>query len=91
MGKRKSYIDENGDAMELDEQWFREAKPVTEFPELVEILTRHGKLGRPSLPASERKQRVTMYLDRDVIERLKEGGRGWQTRANGALRAALGL
>ena len=91
MGKRKSYIDENGDALELDEQWFREAKPVTEFPELVEILTRHGKLGRPSLPASERKQRVTMYLDRDVIERLKEGGRGWQTRANGALRAALGL
>jgi uncharacterized protein (DUF4415 family) len=24
--ERKSYIDENGDAVELDESWFREAK-----------------------------------------------------------------
>lgn len=91
MGKRKSYIDENGDALELDDQWFREAKPVSEFPELVEILTHHGKLGRPALPENDRKQRVTMYLDRDVIERLKKDGRGWQTRANAKLRAALGL
>ncbi len=91
MSSRKSYIDENGDALELDEQWFREAKPVTEFPELVEILQRHGKLGRPPLPESERKQRVTMYLDRDVIAVLKKDGRGWQTRANQKLRSALGL
>jgi uncharacterized protein (DUF4415 family) len=26
-----------------------------------------------------------------VVERLKAGGRGWQTRANAALRKALGL
>jgi len=48
-------------------------------------------LGRPAMAEDERKQRVTMYLDRDVIERLKKGGRGWQTRANAKLRAALGL
>jgi len=91
MSKRKSYIGKDDEILELDEQWFREAKPVTEFPELVEILQRHGKLGRPPLPESERKQRVTMYLDRDVIAVLKKDGRGWQTRANQKLRAALGL
>ena len=91
MSKRKSYIGKDDEILELDEQWFREAKPVTEFPELVEILQHHGKLGRPPLPESERKQRVTMYLDRDVIAVLKKDGRGWQTRANQKLRAALGL
>jgi len=73
-----------------DEDWAN-AKPVWEYPELVEILTNHGKLGRPALAEKDRKQRVTMYLDRDVIERLKKGGRGWQTRANAKLREVLGL
>ncbi len=68
-----------------------EMRPIWDFPELVEILERHGKLGRPPLPEAERKQRVTMYLDRDIIARLKEGGKGWQTRANAALRIALRL
>ncbi|MEH6775303.1 MAG: BrnA antitoxin family protein [Cereibacter changlensis] len=67
---------------------FARARPVTDFPELVEILRRHG---RPVLPEEERKQRVTMYLDRDVLARLKAGGKGWQTRANAKLREALGL
>ena len=40
MTGRKSYIDENGDALELDEAWFREAKPTSEFPELVDLLRR---------------------------------------------------
>ncbi|MGR3342235.1 MAG: BrnA antitoxin family protein [Paracoccaceae bacterium] len=48
-------------------------------------------LGRPALPEDQKKRRVTMYLDRDVIARLKEGGRGWQTRANAKLREVLGL
>jgi len=91
MSKIKSYIDENGDAMELDDQWFAEAKPLSAFPELVEILEKNGKLGRPPLPESEKKQRVTMYLDRDIIETLKADGKGWQTRANATLRKALKL
>lgn len=88
---RKSYIDEDGEALELDEQFFREARPTSDFPELVEILTRHGKLGRPPLPEGQRKKRVTLHLDPDVLERLKADGKGWQTRANAALRKALGL
>ena len=88
--KRKSYITEDDDILELDDDWFAEAKPVTAFPELVEVLEKHGKLGRPPLPEDERKKRVTMYLDPDVIAKLKEGGRGWQTRANQKLREGAG-
>ncbi len=91
MKKRKSYIDEDGEALELDTAWFKEAKPSLEIPELAETLQKHGKLGRPPMPEDGRKQRVTMYLDRDVVERLKSDGRGWQTRANEKLRAVLGL
>ena len=68
--------------------YLRNLNIQTDFPELVEILRRHG---RPVLPEEERKQRVTMYLDRDVLARLKAGGKGWQTRANAKLREALGL
>lgn len=67
------------------------ARPIWDFPELVETLQRAGKLGRPPLPEAEKKQRVTLYLDRAVVERLKADGRGWQTRANAALKKVLGL
>ncbi|SDW18861.1 BrnA antitoxin family protein [Paracoccus sanguinis] len=83
----KSYIDPDGSAVELDAEWFARAKPSTEIPELAEVIRR----GRPPLPQDERKQRVTMYLDRDLIEALKADGRGWQTRANALLRKAAGL
>ena len=73
-----------------DEEWAR-ARPVTDFPEIADILRRHGKLGRPPLPEAERKQRVTLYLDRDIVAALKADGKGWQTRANAALRKALGV
>ncbi len=80
--------DENPEWTEAD---FARARPVTDFPELVALLQKHGKLGRPPLPAHQRKQRVTLHLDPEVLERLKADGRGWQTRANAALRRALGL
>jgi len=63
------------------------AGKASDFPELDRALRR----GRPELAEEQRKQRVTMYLDRDVIARLKEDGKGWQTRANARLREALGL
>ena len=75
----------------LTEAEFAEMRPVTDFPDLAEILRKAGKLGRPPLPEDQRKQRVTLYLDRDVVARLRADGRGWQTRANAALRKALGL
>ncbi|MEY4698230.1 MAG: hypothetical protein RIT14_2658 [Pseudomonadota bacterium] len=79
------------DSPEMTDEDFDRLRPVWDFPELVDTLQKHGKLGRPPLPDSERKQRVTLYLDRDVLAALKAGGKGWQTRANAALRRALGL
>ena len=81
-------LDESPEWTEAD---FREARPVTDFPEVAGILRKAGKLGRPPLPEDQRKERVTMYLDRDVLATLRAEGRGWQTRANAALRKALGL
>lgn len=84
-------IAEDPDTFELDDAWFAGAKPIWAFPELVAVLQHHGKLGRPPLAEAAKKQRVTLYLDPDVLESLKQGGKGWQTRANAALRKALGL
>lgn len=84
MAKQIEQDDENPEWTEED---FARAKPVDAFPELARLV----KPGRPPLPEDQKKQRVTMYLDRDVVERLKEGGKGWQTRANERLREALGL
>jgi uncharacterized protein (DUF4415 family) len=71
----------------LGDDFFARAKPLSAFPELEKII----RPGRPPLPEGQRKKRVTLYLDPDVLARLKEGGKGWQTRANAALRRALGL
>ena len=97
MGKslRESEIDPASEPDEENPEWTAEtsarARPVWDFPELVAILQHHGKLGRPPLPDTDKKHRVTLYLDPDIIARLKADGKGWQTRANAALRRALGL
>jgi uncharacterized protein (DUF4415 family) len=54
-------------------------------------LPHFARRGRPPLPSELRKTRVTMMLDPDVLERLKQDGKGWQTRANALLREALGV
>ena len=97
MGKslRDSEIDSASEPDEENPEWTAEtsarAKPVWAFPELVAVLQHHGKLGRPPLPDADRKHRVTLYLDPDILACLKADGKGWQTRANAALRKALGL
>ena len=97
MGKslRESEPDAASEPDEENPEWtaetFARARPVWDFPELVAILQHHGKLGRPPLPDAAKKQRVTLYLDPDVLAALKADGKGWQTRANAALRRVLGL
>ncbi|MEW9918854.1 BrnA antitoxin family protein [Marimonas sp. MJW-29] len=88
MGKEHLKASEPDDENpEWTEEDFARAKPVDTFPELARLV----KPGRPAMAEAERKQRVTMYLDQDVIAVLKKDGRGWQTRANETLRKALGL
>jgi len=79
------------DAQPMTDEDFARLRPVWDFPDLVALLQSHGKLGRPPLPEDQRKKRVTLHLDPDVLAALKADGKGWQTRANAALRRALGL
>ena len=79
------------DNPEWTEEDFARAKPLHEIPELADFAAFIRKGGRPRLPASARKRRVTIMLDPDVVEHFKAGGRGWQTRINAALRKAAGL
>ena len=44
------------------------------------------RVGRPK--ESGTKELVTLHIDRDVLERFRAGGPGWQTRLNDVLRAA---
>lgn len=73
MEPRRSYIMEDGEARELDEAFFREAKR-----------------GRPQLPSEQRKKRVNLMLDPDVVEGLKAQG-NMSAKANAILRKALGV
>ena len=91
MGKTLRESEPDEENPEWTAETFARAKPVWAFPELVEILQKHGKLGRPPLPEADKKHRVTLYLDPDIIAHLKQDGKGWQTRANAALRKALGM
>ena len=45
--------------------------------------------GRPLKP--DRKVSVTLRLDRDVVDRFKATGAGWQTRINAALKRSKGI
>ena len=91
MGRSLRDSEPDDENPEWTAETFARAKPVWAFPDLVEILQKHGKLGRPPLDPETRKHRVTLYLDPDVLTALKSDGRGWQTRANAALRRVLGL
>lgn len=62
-----------------------------EVRELDDHFFANAKRGRPPMPESERKRRVNIMLDPDVLDKLKADGKGWQTRANAMLREALGL
>ncbi len=86
---QKSYSDDDGEVRELDAEWFASALPAKEFFEKIGMPI--PARGRPALSEAERKKRVTIMLDQDVIAHFKQGGKGWQTRANAALRKAAGL
>jgi uncharacterized protein (DUF4415 family) len=80
-------IDQDPDNLELDDAFFANAQPAREvmplevYDELVERQRRRRGPGKK--PA---KQLVSLRLDRDVVERWRASGPGWQARVNEALR-----
>ena len=53
-------------------------------PDLSKPVAGVVRRGRPM--KSDRKVSVTLRLDRDIVERFKATGAGWQTRINAALK-----
>ena len=81
----RAGIASDPDTFELDEEWFKQARPAIEVdPELVEAHRRtRGKQKAPT------KQHVGIRLDADIVAHFRADGKGWQTRINDALRQAV--
>ena len=75
------FDDDNPEWTEAD---FARARPADEVlpPAIAAALVKRGR-GRP---AGSDKEQVTLRLDREVLDRFRAGGPGWQTRMNEALR-----
>jgi uncharacterized protein (DUF4415 family) len=59
-----------------------EAIDYSEIPELDEEFWQNARLVMP-----ESKERITLRVDKEVIEFFRRGGQGYQTRMNAVLRA----
>jgi uncharacterized protein (DUF4415 family) len=79
--KRVVFDDDNPEWTKED---FARARPISDFPELAAALPK----SRGGRPRGSNKQAISLRLDRDVIEKFKATGAGWQSRMNEALRRA---
>ncbi len=73
------------DAPEWTDKDFASARPaIAVVPRIVEDHRRtRGKQMAPT------KEKVTLWLDADVVSHFRESGRGWQTRINDTLRRSV--
>ena len=86
MKKRKPLTNKDGEVRELTAEDFATMRPTAEvLPELVALWRKRGQRGPQKAPT---KQQVTLRLDRDVVDRFRATGEGWQRRINDALRRA---
>ncbi len=85
MKKRKPLTDAEGEVRELTAEDMRRFKPLDHFPDLAKLIRRRGERGPQKAPT---KKQVTLRLDKDVVERFRATGPGWQGRINDALRKA---
>jgi uncharacterized protein (DUF4415 family) len=86
MKKKKPLTDKDGEVRELTADDFRHFRPTSEvLPELVKLWRKRGERGPQKAPT---KKQVTLRLDKDVVDRFRATGAGWQSRMNEALRKA---
>jgi uncharacterized protein (DUF4415 family) len=85
MPKRKPLTDEEGEVREITAEDIKHFKPLDHFPELAALVRGRGQRGPQKAPT---KQQVTLRLDKDVVDRFRATGPGWQGRINNALRKA---
>ena len=75
-GTKTEWVDPD-DAPELDDEWFDKADLM-----IGEKVVRRGR--RPG----STKTQISIRLDKDVLEKFRATGPGWQSRINEALRRA---
>lgn len=83
-------IAQDPDSPELDDDWFKRAKPAREFfaPEVfAELVALKRNRGRP--PVETPKIATAIRFDADVLAGLRATGKGWQTRVNDTMRKWL--
>jgi uncharacterized protein (DUF4415 family) len=81
-----AWIDPD-DASELTDDFFDRAERGDGERVLRPAQGTLTKRGRPRL--ENPKRQVTLRLDADLIERLRQSGPGWQSRVNAILRKAV--
>jgi uncharacterized protein (DUF4415 family) len=82
----ETWVDPDDGPEWLDEHFERAA--IYHGDKLIRPATgTYTKPGRPKL--ANPKRQVTLRLDGDLLDRLREGGPGWQSRINEILRAAV--
>ena len=79
---RKVIFDD--DNPEWTEEDFARAQPIEEFTELLAAFPKMR--GRP---AGSNKEQISLRIDKDILDRLRASGPGWQSRINAILRQAL--
>lgn len=62
-------------------EFWEKATPHKGVPEL------RAKRGRPPKAAEDRKEQISLRVDKDVLEWYRAQGAGWQTRMNAVLKA----
>jgi len=85
MAKRKPLIRENGEVRELI------SKDMARFKSSAAVLppTLRKELGVRGPQKAPTKERITIRLSREAVERFRESGDGRQTRVDAALREWL--
>lgn len=86
----KAGIATDPDTVELDAQWFAQAKPASEVfasDTYEALIAMKRPRGRPK--SEETKVFTAIRLDAEIVDTFKATGKGWQTRINNALKEWL--
>ena len=81
MPAKKVVFDE--DNPEWTEDDFARARPASELPPGMAAALR-----KPGRPPGSNKEAVSIRLDKDVLEKFRATGPGWQSRINEVLKRA---
>jgi uncharacterized protein (DUF4415 family) len=84
MPKSAPLTDRSGEVRELTAADMKRLRRVGTLPASVQ-----RKLGVRGPQKAPTKERITIRLSRDVVERFRATGAGWQTRVDAALQAWL--